>query len=125
MSRTLICQYKSYVEIQVPEAVADQIDKGEVQLFDVDWGRLEVIDKNGVEYKIEGSEIEIDYSVAQKISWKVKPSYAAIKAKALTNESKRIEERMANLQKAITESSSEDEKLPFTDSPLRLVVHEK
>jgi hypothetical protein len=151
MSRTLICQYKTFIEIKVPEELAVQIDNKEVQAIDVDWGRLEITDKNGKEYKIEGSEAEVDYSVAQKISWQVKESWPAIKAKILEAESKRMAERMAILKEEISASNSEAEEevkiiikemdgsilksipaesepelvIPFTDSPLHGTIPAK
>lgn len=131
MSRILICQYKTFIEIKVPEELAEQIDKNEVQALDVDWGRLEITDKNGNEHKFEGTEAEIDYSVAQKISWKISESWPAIKAKILQAESRRMEQRLAEIHKRISASNSESEEIkivtkeldgtlivPFTKGPL-------
>lgn len=131
MSRILICQYKTFIEIKVPEELAEQIDKNEVQALDVDWGRLEITDKNGNEHKFEGTEAEVDYSVAQKISWKISESWPAIKAKILQAESRRMEQRLAEIHKRISASNSESEEIkivtkeldgtlivPFTKGPL-------
>jgi len=132
MSRILICQYKTFIEIKVPEELAKQIDADEVQALDVDWGRLEVTDKDGNEHKFEGTEAEPDYSVAQKISWKVAESWPTIKAKLLHAESRRMEQRLVEIQKRISASTSESEEdikivtkemdgtpiVPFTKGPL-------
>lgn len=93
--RTLICEYKAYMEILVPDALADQIVKDELQLFDINWGRLEAIDKNGHEYKIEGTPTDVDYSVPEKMTWKVEESWPVKKAKIEEAYRKRIERRLA------------------------------
>jgi len=132
MSRILVCQYKAFIEINVPEELAKQIDADEVQALDVDWGRLEVIDKDGKEHKFEGKEAEADYSVAHKISWKVTKSWPEIKAGLLHAESRRMEQRLVEIQKRISASTSETEEeikivtkemdgtpiIPFTKGPL-------
>ena len=131
MSRILVCQYKTFIEIKVPEELAKQIDADEVQALDVDWGRLEITDKDGKEHKFEGTEAEPDYSVAQKISWKISESWPAIKAKILQAESRRMEQRLAEIHKRISASNSESEEIkivtkeldgtlivPFTKGPL-------
>ena len=103
-SRTLICQYKAFIEITVPEELAVQIDKEELQFLDINWGRLEAIDKDGKEYKIEGTEIDNDLSVPQTMSWKVEESWPAKKAKIEEAYRKRIEQRLAVSRQKATDS---------------------
>jgi hypothetical protein len=68
MSRILVCKYSASVEIKVPEALARQIDAG--LPIHTDWACLEVTDKNGIEYKIEGDLQEPDYSFCTSFDWK-------------------------------------------------------
>jgi len=119
-----MCEYKAFMEIKIPEELAVQIDKDELQLLDINWGRLEAIDKEGKEYKIEGTETDTDYSVPQKMSWKVEESWPAKKAKIEEAYRKRIERRLA---------VSREKKIPYdlssaahydSDEDIKIVIKE-
>ena len=123
--RTLICEYKAYMEILVPEKLADQIVKDELQMFDINWGRLEAIDKDGNEYKIEGTPTDVDYSVPEKMTWKVEEPWPVKKAKIEEAYRKRIERRLAlsrekqipyDLSANINSDDEEDIKIVVTES---------
>lgn len=59
MQTTLILKYTAYVEVKLPNNVAEKMKSGEIEFHDR-WGVVTYTDEKG-EHEVEGSTCEVDY----------------------------------------------------------------
>jgi len=60
MNKTLILKYTAYVEVKLPNEIADKMESGELELYDR-WGVVTYTDASGNDVEVEGKPQDVDY----------------------------------------------------------------